>query len=29
VDVPFRLGILYANANGTLGDKTSGSYRVP
>lgn len=29
VDVPFRLAILYANANGTLGDKTSGTYRVP
>lgn len=29
VDVPFRLGISYANANGTLGDKTSGTYRVP
>lgn len=29
VDVPFRLVVLYANANGTLSDKTSGAYRVP
>jgi len=29
ITVPFRLAILYANANGTLGGKASGTYLVP